>query len=161
MKKLRQQNESKSVGYRIAGMEILSSSIYQLCCKKCLQSGLNLLECFSKKKGLSSILYIWCPNCNEKIELYTSKICSGRKTLDVNNRIIYSIRACSQGFQDQKNLHLQLNILKPMTKSNYNKLIKTDSECSKIVAKETMIDAVKDISQSSSNIIDIAVSVDG
>ena len=57
-----QQNEKKSVGYRIVDMEILSSVIYQLCCKKCLQSGLNLSECFSKKKGLSSMLYIWCPN---------------------------------------------------------------------------------------------------
>ena len=57
-----QQNENKSVGYRIVDMEILPSVIYQLCCKKCLQSGLNLSECFFKKKGLSSMLYIWCPN---------------------------------------------------------------------------------------------------
>ena len=34
-----QQNENKSVGYRIVDLEILSSEIYQLCCKKCLQSG--------------------------------------------------------------------------------------------------------------------------
>ena len=39
-----QQNENKSVGYCIVDMEILSSVIYQLCCKKCLQSGLNLSE---------------------------------------------------------------------------------------------------------------------
>ena len=55
-------------------MEILPSVISQLCCKKCLQSVLNLSECFSKKKGLSSMLNIWCPNCNEKIEFYPSNV---------------------------------------------------------------------------------------
>ena len=142
-------------------MEILSSVIYQLCCKKCLQSGLNLSECFSKKKGLSSMLYIWCPNCNKKIEFYTSKTCSGRKTFDVNNRIIYSMRAWGQGFSGLEKFTSLMNIPKPLTKNSYNKLIKTVSECAKIVEKETMIDAVKEISQSSSSIIDTAVSVNG
>ena len=50
-----------------------------------------------------------------------------------------------------------MNIPKLMTKINYNKLIKTVSKCTKIVAKETIIDAVKEISQSSSSIIDTAV----
>ena len=105
------------------------------------------------------MLYICCPNCNEKNEFYTSKTCSGRKTFNVNNRIIYSMRACGQEFSGLEKLTSLMNILIPMAKNNYSKLIKT--ECARIVAKETMIDAVKEISQSSSNIIDTALSVDG
>ena len=69
------------------------------------------------------------------------------------------MRACGQGFSGLEKFTSLMNIPKPITKNIYNKLIKTVSECAKIVAKETMIDAVKEISQSSSRIINTAVSV--
>ena len=82
------------------------------------------------------MLYIWCPNCNKKINYYTSKTCSGRKTFDVNNKIIYSMRACGQGFSGLEKFTSLMNIPKSMTENNYNKLIKLSLNVRKLLQKK-------------------------
>ena len=44
-----------------------------------------------------------------------------------------------------RKIYIFKNIPKPMTKNNFNKIVKTISECAKVVGKETMIDAVTDM----------------
>ena len=54
-----------------------------------------------------------------------------------------------------------MNMPKPMTQNNFDKIVKTVSHCAKAVARETMNDAAEEIRELDPNIVDTSVSVDG
>ena len=56
------------------------------------------------------------------------------------------MRAYGQGFSRLENFTSLMNIPKPITKNNYNKLIITASESAKILAKELLMLSMKSLS---------------
>ena len=82
-----------------------------------------LKEIVAKKKGLASLLYVSCSKCEYKKEFYTSPQ-QADKSFDVNKRIVYAMRACKQGCSGIKTLTTLMDMPKPMTANNYDKLAK-------------------------------------
>ena len=71
------------------------------------------------------------------------------------------MRACGQGYAGLEKFTSLMNMPKPMTHNNFDKIVKIVSHCSKAVARETMNDAAEEIRKADPNIVDTGVSVDG
>ena len=90
-------SSSQSItGYRIIDVEILNIDFSVFSCPSCGQQNLKLFENHTKKKGLSSFLYVQCQACSFFREFYTS-LASEHCSYDINKRIVYAMRACCQG----------------------------------------------------------------
>ena len=132
-------------------------------CPECTQLALSLNENVPKKMGLASSLYIECSRCLYKNEFFTSTMQDS--SFDVNKRMVYTMRSCGQGYAGIEKFTMLMDMPKPMTGKNYNKLVQKFVKVTEEVAKETMEDAVKGIRQKSgadcSATVDTAVSQDG
>ena len=89
-------------GNRIIDMEILSKVFEVLNCPVCDRSHLKLNERMSMKMGLAYLLYVQC-ECGYSYDFYTSKS-SAHNTYDINKRMVYTMRACGQGYAGLENL---------------------------------------------------------
>jgi len=163
------KKDSHSTGNRIMDMEVLSGVIESLNCPECNTARVKLHENFSEKKGLASKLVLKCC-CGFEKQFYTSKehkqsgIQGGGRGFDINKRIVYGLRSCGQGYASLEKLLALLNMPRPMTKMNYNKIVKTIEKAVTEVAKQTMSDSAAEIKEQSDNRdgpVDIGVSVDG
>jgi len=103
-------------------MEILSNIFELLNCPSCNQQCIKLSEQMSRKKGMASLLLIYCTSCEYKSEFYTSTA-SKQNSFDVNKRIIYTMRACGQGYAGLEKFIGLINMPKPMTAKNYDKIV--------------------------------------
>ena len=150
-------------GYRIIDIELLNSVFKEMRCPECTQLALSLNENVPKKMGLASSLYIECSRCLYKNEFFTSTMQDS--SFDVNKRMVYTMRSCGQGYAGIEKFTMLMDMPKPMTGKNYNKLVQKFVKVTEEVAKETMEDAVKEIRQKSgadcSATVDTAVSQDG
>ena len=109
-------------GYRIVDMEILSSVFSLLSCPSCDgKSVFNLSDIVSERKGLASHLLLKCKMCSYSHEFYTSR--SNDCSFDINKRIVYSMRACGQGHAGIETFTSLMNMPRPMTANNYDKII--------------------------------------
>ena len=103
-----------------------------------------------------------CPMSDRYFEACTSKVCGeNNKSFDVNRRIVYTMRSCGQGYAGLENFTSFMNMPKPMTQNNFDKIVKTVSHCAKAVAREIMNDAAEEIRKSDPSIVYTGVSVDG
>ena len=159
-------------GYRLIDVSILDSVIGDLKCPDCLEQSLTLKERFEKKKGIASFLEMVCNMdwCDYKNNFYTSRTVSsesvqGNQSFDANSRMVYTIRACGQGHAGVEKFTTLMDMPKPMTKNNYNKIVKKLVTVTETVAKETMSDAIDELRSASSvppdTIMDIGISQDG
>ena len=156
------KNYSNIYGNRIIDVEILSDIFQLLCCPTCHLPQLKLGENISKKKGLASLLYLECV-CGYSSEFYTSKTCG--KGFDINGRAVYSMRACGQGHAGLERFSCLMNLPKPMTHNNYDKILENFVKATKVVAEDTISDAVAEIREAKKanddDIVDTSVSCDG
>ena len=117
-----------------------------------------------KKKGLASCLLLTCKNCGYSKEFYASV--SNDNSFDINVRTVYSTKACGQGYAGLEKLTALMNLPKPMTTNNYDKIVNRLKLVAKEVANETMRDASEDLPSKSRDpnddtVIDTVVSCDG
>ena len=133
--------ESIISGYRIIDTVILNSIFGEMKCPVCSSFGLFVTEESAKKKGLASHLSVKCSECAYERSFYTSSR-SDDKTFDINKRIIYSMRACGQGYASVETFTTLMDMPKPMTKNNYKSVVLKFIESAKEVAEETMADAM-------------------
>ena len=156
------QKDYHITGNRIVDMEILDGIIKTLHCPECNTDRLKLYECFKRKQGFASMLKLKCRCGFEKV-FYTSK--QQGKGFEINKRFVYGMRSCGRGYTSLEKLTALLNMPRPLTKKNYNIIIKKVTAAVIEVANETMIDAGNEIkskaTDNNNEIIDTAVSVDG
>ena len=97
-------------------------------------------------------------------EFYTS-LSSDHNRFVVNKRIVYGMRACGQGYAGLQTFTYLMNIPKPMTAINYDKIILKLSTAAKEVAEETMKETREELRQApssnTSSVIDTGVSGNG
>ena len=132
-------------------------------CPECCKCELNLRETFLKKKGLASCLLLTCKTCRYCKEFYTSV--SRDNYFDINVRTVYSMRACGQGYAGLEKLTALMNLSKPMTGNNYDKIVNRLNVVAKEAANETMGDTSEDLLSKSKDpnddtVIGTAVSCD-
>ena len=154
--------KSDITGYRLVDMEILSTIVSTLSCPFCKQATIKLSENNSRKMGLASSLKVKCTSCDEYCEeFYTSSV--KKKSFDVNVRAAYSMRSCGQGFVGLQRFTALMNLPKPVTKNNYDKIIKRIHKATKDVAEQTMEEACQEIRGDAGpeEIINTPVSGDG
>jgi len=162
-----------TTGYRFIDLEILNSVVSTLRCPECMSLELILSEKENKRKGLASCLYIDCFICNYSKEFYSSTF-NKQKSYDINTRAVYAMRSCGQGYSGFSRFVSLMDMPKPMTINNYNKIVSKLTNAVKCVAEDTMMDAaqeLKDLKNDHSvlnsindrllNVIDVAVSCDG
>ena len=108
--------------------------------------------------------------CDYKNNFYTSRTVSsegvqGNQSFDANSRMVYTMRACGQGHAGVEKFTTLMDMPKPMTKNNYNKIVKKLVTVTETVTKETMSDAIDELRSASSvppdTIMDIGISQDG
>ena len=151
-------------GNQIIDIEILSKVFEMLNCPVCDRSHLKLNERMSMKKGLAYLLYVKC-ECGYSYDFYTSKS-SAHNSYDINKGMVYTMRACGQGYAGLETFTAFMNMPKPMTANNYDKIVSQVTECVKSVAEQTIADAAEEIRNgqnpdSSETVIDTAISCDG
>lgn len=151
-------------GYRFMDLEILNSVINTLICPECNEKKLKLKENVGRKKGLASSLYVFCVNCEYKNDFYTSRQ-HPDSSFDVNKRIVYTMRSCGQGYSGVSTLCTLMDMPKPMTANNYDKLAKRFADVTQEVAEDTMLDCANEIradaTEDEDGIVDTAISHDG
>ena len=102
-------------------MEILNSIVNKLACPSCEAVNMNVSEIYSKKKDLLLCLFFQCHSCSYFIESYTSR--SVGNSFDINTRAVYSTRPCGQGYVGFEKFVSLMNLPKPMTSNNYDKIV--------------------------------------
>ena len=146
-------------GNRIIDMDILSSIISQLLCPSCKAGAMKLSEVYEKKQGLASFLLFQCTNCSFFLEEFTSKT-TKNNAYDINTRTVYTMRSCGQGYAGLERFTSLMNLPKPMTPNNFDKIVDRLVVATKEVAEETMQDAATEL-KTDANVADVAVSCDG
>ena len=152
-------------GYRLMDTAILNSIFNCLSCPACFTcERLSLEDIAAKKKGLARYLGLRCVECGYSRHFYSSKTVEtnkpGKKLLDINVRMVYGMRGIGAGHSALVKLCGYLNMPEPMTQNNFDKLLKTIGNCTKVVAERSMVEAAKEI-KGEVDVIDTAVSVDG
>ena len=90
-------------------------------CPECSHTSLTLRERLESKKGVASHLVVKCSMCHYVREFYTSNTTQkendkqGANSFDVNNRIVYAMRACGQGYSGIETFTTLMDMPKPMT----------------------------------------------
>ena len=125
-------------GYRIIDTYILNSVFAKLLCPVCKQMKLFLKDNVNKNKGVAPSLTVVCSRCDAKNNFFTSSMAN--RTYDINNRIVYAMRSCGQGFSGIEKFTSLIDMPKLMTKDNYDKIVKKFVTVSEEVANETMDD---------------------
>ena len=131
---------------------------------QCQCSTLSLGERTLKKQRLSSLLFIKCVTQSCKfINEFCTSMPSGRG-FDINKRTAYTMRVLGDGHSGIEKFTSLMNMPKPMTQNNYDKITLKISNVTKAVAEETMSDAATDIREKDiyfNNVVDTGVSCDG
>ena len=158
------RKQSKVSGFRLLDMEILAEVISSFSCPSCNQP-INLKEDFSNKRGLASMLIVSCEMCSYEKKIFTSRTCTDKGYFEVNHRMVYAMRACGQGHRGIETFTSLMNMPKPMTRNNYDKMNIYIKTAAKKVAEDTMNDALLELKQkrgvNPTDIIDISASLDG
>ena len=151
-------------GFILLDLAKLKGICYVLCCPECKTSGLTLMEDFGKKKGLSIKFILECSSCFWEMEFDSSSTANipgkSRNNMEVNVRMVMAMREIGVGYEGLNMFAINMNMHRPMTKNNYNKIIHSLHESFMNVASESMKVAAEDL-KSKENTGDIAASFDG
>ena len=106
------------------------------------------------------MLTVKCTSCEFCTDFYTSR--SYDNTFEYT-RAAYSMRAIGQGYSGLETFTSLMNLPKPVTANNYDKIINRLVKITKAVADITMQDACEElrVNSSSDAIKDVEVSSDG
>ena len=115
------QDKKHVTGYRMVDMDILFNVFKHLQYRLCNHENIKLSECHAKKKGLVSLLCIQC-SCGFYHEFYSPQT-TGHNSYDVKKRIVYTMRATGQGYAGIEKFTMLMNMPKPITKNNYDKIV--------------------------------------
>ena len=80
---------------------------------------------------------------------------------EINIRAVYASRTCGFGHTGLEKLCCVLNLPKPMTVKNYNRISDNVGNAAKLVAETSMNNAVSELKKESTNVVDTGVTVDG
>ena len=137
-------------GYRLIDMHPMSNVIYLLHCAQCETPTLSLGDRITKKQGLASLLYVRCSKC----DFVTSQTCQTSPTkhlYDINQRMVYTMHVLGHGHAGIEKFNHLMNIPKPMTQNNYDKVGSRIIKVVKNVAEYTMTEAAAEIKQNKGN----------
>lgn len=169
------EDQSTTTGYRLFDMEILTSLICSLACPECSETMLDFVEQYDMKKGLASYVSIVCKCCNYSRNSYTSKTffptfqknkqnksSRGMKSFEVNMRMVYAMRNNGTDYSGVEKFCAVMNLPKPMTCNNYDKMSNVLRDAVQIIAERTMNDAADSLKVENDAVpVNTAVSVDG
>ena len=127
-------------GFILLDLAKLKGICYVLCCPECKTSGLTLMEDFGKKKGLSIKFILECSSCFWEMEFDSSSTANipgkSRNNMEVNVRMVMAMREIGVGYEGLNMFAINMNMHRPMTKNNYNKIIHSLHESFMNVASE-------------------------
>ena len=112
-------------------------------CPFCKNTSIVLQEDYEKKKGLASLLTVKCTSCDFFTDFYISRLYDN--TFDIYARAAYSMRTIGQGYSGLETFMSLLNLAKPVTANNYDKIINRLVKTTKAVADITMQDACEEL----------------
>ena len=147
---------------RIVDMELFAAVVHMLGCPFCRNTSIILQEDPEKKKGPAPLLTAKCTSCDFCTDFYNSR--SYDNTFDIDTKAAaYSMRAIGQGYAGLETLTSLMNLPKPVTANNYDKLIYRLVKTTKAVADITMQDTCEElrVDSSSDSIKGVKVSSDG
>ena len=127
---------------------------------------MSLIEDAKQKKGLSARLFIKCDKCNYRKEFYTySRVKDDKSSFDINRRTVYTMRTLGHAHAGIEIFCTLMNMPKPMTQNNYDKLVLAISAATKEIAEQTVLDTANALREhngaSETDIVDIDASSDG
>ena len=153
-------------GYRLIDMSILDGIVCKLLCPVCHDFGLNIYEDGSKRRGMSSLIYVKCTICHSYYdENFTSKpvkhvsSTQGRTTYDINIRTVYAMRRCGVGRHGMTKFCGLLNMPPPITQHSYVIITKKLGVAAENIAKSSMYRTIEDVKATEGTVM--TVSVDG
>ena len=160
------QQETKEPinGFVLFDFCILAEMLSSLCCPSCKLPGLRVTEESSKKQGFCICYQLQCPNCLWTKTFTTSNeaVVEGRtrNSMEVNVRIVMAFREVGIGYEGIADFASCMNMHKPMTRSNYNKIIGNMHKAYVEVASDSMKAASEEL-KSFEGKSDVSVSFDG
>ena len=102
-------------------IELLSNVFHLFTCPSFHCQTISLTEKCTKKKGVAYAFAIIFSSCDFEHEFYSSVMLQNG-ALDVNKRIVYSMRSIGQGHAGMETFCMLMNMPKPLTSNNYKKL---------------------------------------
>ena len=144
-------------------MGILEMMFSYLACPGRFRQEINIEDINSKKKGSARYLALKCSSCGFVRHFYSSKTVEsdrrGMKLFDVNVRTVYGLRAIGGGFSSLRKFCGYLNMTKPLTQKNFDRLSRQIMMATINVAEKSMSDAALELRETENT--DVGVSIDG
>ena len=144
-----QTQENDVIGYRFMDMEILKLMFSCLACPECFRQEIIIEDINSKKKGLARYLALKRSSCDFVRNIYSSKTVEsdrgGMKLFVVNVRTVYGLRAIAGGFSSLQKYCGYLNMAKPLTQKNFDRLLRQVTMATKHVAEKSMSGAALEL----------------
>ena len=146
-------------------LSILQTIFGIIACPECKQNGVLLEEVSAKKQGLSVAFILKCSSCLWEHEFFSSQYASipgknKKNSMEINIRSVLALRNLGIGYDGLDNFCTQMNMPKPMTKSNYQKIINSLHENYMKVAESSMKHAAEELKLKEKS-TDISASFDG
>ena len=157
------EEEATLTGFRFVDMELLGMVFSAMRCADCGEFSIVLSENHSERKGCASSLRVFCESCGWKHEFWTSK----KQTLsfEANRRLVYSMRSIGRGHSGAKKFCSLMNMPPPPTARAYQKNTRTIAKHVKVIAKDGMSSAAKEIRDAQhareDDLVNCGVSCDG
>ena len=167
IKTVKRRKICKNEGFRLVDIGILEDMVSSLACPECFENDLYLEEDHSKKKGLAVHISIKC-SCGYVKNNYMSKTnvddvntSKGMKPFEVNTRMVYALRTCGLGHKGLEKMCCIVNMPKPMTITNFDKISNKVRDAAKDIAEVSMNASAAELCKGSPETTDIGVAVDG
>ena len=167
IKTVKRRKICKNEGFRLVDIGILEDMVSSLACPECFENDLYLEEDHSKKKGLAVHISIKC-SCGYVKNNYMSKTnvddvntSKGMKPFEVNTRMVYALRTCGLGHKGLEKMCCIMNMPKPMTITNFDKISNKVRDAAKDIAEVSMNASAAELCKGSPETTDIGVTVDG
>lgn len=148
--------------------QFLSKNILCPVCSNIMKCGYNSKQ----SKGFAHTFLGYCETCDDDFPLFcSSEVAENNPEMyehgekgtphSVNIRMVSFVRSIGKGHQALVNFSRHLNSPPPMTKNNYEKLMKHQHSAAKKVALSSMETAAKELLDESDGEKNVSVSVDG
>ena len=138
-------DEEMCVGYRFMDMSIFAELVSVLHCPLCNTDNLLLRENFENRQGSASHFTIEC-SCGFEKAFFTSR--KNDRAFDINQRLVYSMRSCGQGFAGIQRFCMLMNMPRSMSKPSYRDHVLKFAESCENTANKCMDDAADQIHES-------------
>ncbi|MCP4483313.1 MAG: hypothetical protein GY823_01950 [Flavobacteriaceae bacterium] len=154
------ESDQEEIGFVLFDCSILQSVFGTLCCPECKSESLKFEEVREQKKGFCVFFLLRCGNCPWQNNFTSSNRAMNSRMWEVNGRAVLAFRNIGVRYEKITDFSKTMNMQKPMTRNNYDKLIDSVHAAYMKEAEKSMKNAVEEVKEKTDS-CDFVTSFDG